>query len=98
MEISDLRYDLEQLPDLQRFDLTQIPDAMVVLLHDQYSTMWQEGAPQWLTGLITTWIALEKNAINDYQHHLEEKESIIQELRARLGYDVDVQSDYSEAS
>lgn len=98
MEINDLRYDLEQLPDLKQFDLTQLPDAMVVLLHDQYSTMWQEGVPGWLTGLITTWIALEKNAINDYEHRIKQREAIIRELRAQLGYDVDIHSDYSEAS
>lgn len=98
MNINDLRYDLTELPELSALDISALPDSLVVLLHDQYSTLYSDGVPAYLVSLITTWIALEKDAASDYQDTIQRKDKIINELRAQLGYDVDIHSGYEAAS
>ena len=95
MEINDLRYDLEQLPELSHINMVHVPDSMVVMLHDQYSTLYSEGVPPVLVSLITAWIALGKDAASKYQDKMERKNAIIRKLQAQLGYNVG--SEYAEA-
>lgn len=97
MTISDLRYDLKQVAELRGLDIDLLPDAMVAVVHDQLSTIYHDDVPQWLVSTVTTWVALEKNAVKDYEDTIRQKDAIISELRARLGYDVDMNSSYAEA-
>jgi len=84
--IADLRYDLKQIKELATaVNIDDIPDDLVIVMHDQIMNAGHPDAPDWYKKDIEFWLNLIRSGVSDYEQRIKGMKADIKELQARLG-------------